>query len=51
MISSGGFDASNDKHKDLILSLMMTACDLSDQTKDWANSKETAVCHFDPSGN
>ena len=26
-----------------ILDLCMTACDLSDQTKDWENTKNTAV--------
>ena len=30
MVSSG-YDASNADHKALLLSLMMTACDLSDQ--------------------
>jgi N-acetyl-anhydromuramyl-L-alanine amidase AmpD len=42
MVSSG-YDVSNDSHRELLLSLMMTASDLSDQTKNWTNSKETAV--------
>ena len=43
MISSGGYDPSLRRHRDLLLSLLMTACDLSDQAKDWENSKNTAV--------
>lgn len=33
----------NDEQKLMILHLSMTACDLSDQTKDWKNTKNTAV--------
>ncbi|XP_077975468.1 cGMP-dependent 3',5'-cyclic phosphodiesterase-like isoform X2 [Styela clava] len=32
----------NEEEKSLLLDLSMTACDLSDQTKDWKNTKNTA---------
>jgi cGMP-dependent 3',5'-cyclic phosphodiesterase len=38
-----GYDPDNGHHRSMLLSLLMTACDLSDQAKDWENSKETAV--------
>lgn len=34
--------------KALMLDLCMTACDLSDQTKDWTNTKNTAVLYHIP---
>ena len=42
MIASG-YDATNSAHRDILLSLLMTASDLSDQAKDWNNSKTIAV--------
>lgn len=42
MIQRGYDRESKDDHY-LFLSLMMTACDLSDQTKDWSASKEIAA--------
>ena len=42
MISSG-YNSGDGRHRLLLLSLLMTACDLSDQAKDWENSKNTAV--------
>ncbi|XP_015914248.2 cGMP-dependent 3',5'-cyclic phosphodiesterase isoform X2 [Parasteatoda tepidariorum] len=37
-----GYDASNPEHHRILLCLMVTSCDLSDQTKDWINTKEIA---------
>ncbi|XP_067009440.1 cGMP-dependent 3',5'-cyclic phosphodiesterase [Anabrus simplex] len=37
-----GYDKNNEKHKRLLLSLLMTCSDLSDQTKDWKTSKKIA---------
>lgn len=31
------------KHQKLLFEMLMTCCDLSDQTKDWKVSKKTAV--------
>lgn len=42
-VVSDGFDAKNRQHKQLVLCLLMTASDLSDQTKSFANSKTIAV--------
>src|SRR6218665_1287593 len=42
-VASDGFDANNRQHKQLLLCLLMTASDLSDQTKSFANSKAIAV--------
>ncbi|XP_047002049.1 cGMP-dependent 3',5'-cyclic phosphodiesterase-like [Schistocerca americana] len=39
---SNGFDKSNDRHRKLLLFLLMTAADLSDQTKDWQVSRQIA---------
>ena len=38
-----GYDRTNVTHRHLLLRLMMTACDLSDQTKSFENSKAIAV--------
>ena len=38
-----GYDFKRPIHRNLLLSLLMTSCDLSDQAKDWDNSRETAV--------
>lgn len=43
-----GYNTERPDHRSLLLSLLMTACDLSDQAKDWDNSRETAVSHFWP---
>ncbi|XP_054706189.1 cGMP-dependent 3',5'-cyclic phosphodiesterase-like [Uloborus diversus] len=37
-----GYDKSNPDHHSILLCLMVTSCDLSDQTKDWKNTKEIA---------
>ena len=38
----GGVNSNNPKHHHLTSCLMMTAADLSDQTKDWVNTKRVA---------
>jgi len=38
-----GYDRTCIKHRHLLLRLLMTACDLSDQTKSFDNSKAIAV--------
>lgn len=38
-----GFDTKNERHHSLLLCLLMTASDLSDQTKPWDNTKHVAV--------
>ena len=40
---AGEFAKSNAKHRDLLMCLCMTSCDLSDQTKNWATVKKVAV--------
>lgn len=40
---AGGYDKNNKKHHQLLMSLLMTSCDLSDQTKNWRKSKKIAV--------
>ncbi|XP_029823434.1 cGMP-dependent 3',5'-cyclic phosphodiesterase isoform X2 [Ixodes scapularis] len=37
-----GYDVSNRKHHQLLTSMLVTCCDLSDQTKDWRSSKKIA---------
>lgn len=37
------FDQNNSERKRLFLNMLMTCCDLSDQTKQWKVSKKTAV--------
>ncbi|ELU14020.1 hypothetical protein CAPTEDRAFT_109907, partial [Capitella teleta] len=37
-----GYDKKNPRHRSLLLFLLMTSCDLSDQTKNWTNSKKIA---------
>ena len=39
---AGGLNPSNPQHHHLTSCLLMTASDLSDQTKDWVNSKKIA---------
>ncbi|XP_071454561.1 cGMP-dependent 3',5'-cyclic phosphodiesterase-like [Hetaerina americana] len=41
-LSNEGYDKSNEHHRGLLLSLLMTCCDLSDQTKSWSISKKIA---------
>ncbi|XP_063234184.1 cGMP-dependent 3',5'-cyclic phosphodiesterase-like [Bacillus rossius redtenbacheri] len=41
-LASGGLPRGDPRHKNLLLSLLMTASDLSDQTKDWRTSKHIA---------
>lgn len=38
-----GYDKNRADHHQLLLFLMMTAADLSDQTKDWKSSRNAAV--------
>lgn len=38
-----GFDSKNERHHSLLLCLLMTASDLSDQTKPWDNTKHVAA--------
>lgn len=42
-MASEGFDNSSSRHRQLLLFLLMTCADLSDQTKDWKVSRTTAV--------
>ncbi|XP_063714234.1 cGMP-dependent 3',5'-cyclic phosphodiesterase-like isoform X2 [Symsagittifera roscoffensis] len=37
-----GYKVDDDKHHEMLLCLIMTSCDLSDQTKDWNNLIEVA---------
>ncbi|GAB6033257.1 cGMP-dependent 3',5'-cyclic phosphodiesterase [Chamberlinius hualienensis] len=39
---TSGYDKSNAKHHKYLVCLLMTACDVSDQTKDWRCSKKIA---------
>ncbi|KAF4517970.1 hypothetical protein B566_EDAN005337 [Ephemera danica] len=41
-LATEGYDRNNEAHHGLLLSLLMTCCDLSDQTKDWRESKKIA---------
>ncbi|XP_059079740.1 cGMP-dependent 3',5'-cyclic phosphodiesterase-like isoform X3 [Tigriopus californicus] len=43
---SQGYNPHQERHHELLLSLLMTACDLSDQAKDWPNSKNIAECVY-----
>jgi len=45
-MASRGMDLTRDHHRELLLAVCMTACDLSDQTKDWKTTKDTAVSRF-----
>ncbi|XP_059178627.1 cGMP-dependent 3',5'-cyclic phosphodiesterase-like isoform X2 [Physella acuta] len=43
LAESDAYDRNNPKHKHILLCLLMTACDLSDQTKNWNNTKHIAA--------
>ncbi|KAH9523328.1 cGMP-dependent 3',5'-cyclic phosphodiesterase [Bulinus truncatus] len=43
LAESDSYDRNNPKHKHILLCLLMTACDLSDQTKNWNNTKHIAT--------
>ncbi|GFN82273.1 cGMP-dependent 3',5'-cyclic phosphodiesterase-like [Plakobranchus ocellatus] len=43
LAQSGAYDKSNARDKQVLLCLLMTACDLSDQTKNWNNTKYIAA--------
>ncbi|XP_055894409.1 uncharacterized protein LOC106057313 isoform X3 [Biomphalaria glabrata] len=43
LAESDSYDRNNAKHKHILLCLLMTACDLSDQTKNWNNTKHIAA--------
>lgn len=38
-----GYDRTNKQHHSLLLCLLMTSCDLSDQTKGWKTTRKIAV--------
>lgn len=38
-----GYDPKNKQHHNLLLCLLMTSCDLSDQTKGWKTTRKIAV--------
>ena len=38
----GKYDNSNANHHELLLCLLMTSADLSDQTKNWKNTRKVA---------
>ena len=40
---SVGYDRTNKQHHSLLLCLLMTSCDLSDQTKGWKTTRKIAV--------
>ena len=42
-MSDGGYRPKEPRHRRLLHSLLMTAADLSDQTKRWLSSKKAAV--------
>jgi cGMP-dependent 3',5'-cyclic phosphodiesterase len=42
-MAKAGYSRTNSKHHNLLLCLLMTASDLSDQTKNWQNTKQIAV--------
>ncbi|XP_037792797.1 cGMP-dependent 3',5'-cyclic phosphodiesterase-like [Penaeus monodon] len=41
-VADTGYDGRNPRHHELLICLLMTAADLSDQTKDWQSSKHVA---------
>lgn len=41
-----GFNNEDPIHQKLLHAMLMTCCDLNDQTKDWKTSKKTAVSIF-----
>ncbi|CAH8528317.1 unnamed protein product [Schistosoma turkestanicum] len=41
-LTSQTFNPMNDKHRQLLLSIIVTACDLNDQCKQWSNTCEVA---------
>ncbi|GFR02488.1 cGMP-dependent 3',5'-cyclic phosphodiesterase, partial [Trichonephila clavata] len=41
-VLTDGYDRTNQDHHNTLLCLIVTSCDLSDQTKDWSNTKEIA---------
>ncbi|TGZ38374.1 Phosphodiesterase [Temnothorax longispinosus] len=43
----GGYNKNDSKQQKLLFEMLMTCCDLSDQTKDWKISKKTAEQIFD----
>lgn len=45
-----GYDRTNKQHHSLLLCLLMTSCDLSDQTKGWKTTRKIAVSAAAPCG-
>uniref|UniRef100_A0A8C5NN77 Phosphodiesterase n=1 Tax=Junco hyemalis TaxID=40217 RepID=A0A8C5NN77_JUNHY len=43
-----GYDSKNKQHRSLLLCLLMTSCDLSDQTKGWKTTRKIAVSDLFP---
>lgn len=39
---TGGYDKKSTEHHNLLLCLLMTSCDISDQTKDWRSTRKIA---------
>lgn len=43
---SGGYNPKRRTHRSMLLCLLMTSCDLSDQTKDWKTTRKIAVSNL-----
>ena len=43
LCTGGAYNKNDPRDKHILLCLLMTACDLSDQTKNWHNTKYIAV--------
>ncbi|OON23881.1 3'5'-cyclic nucleotide phosphodiesterase [Opisthorchis viverrini] len=46
-MSRDGYDSSSEEHRHMLLSLVATASDLSDQCKSWFNSRKAASLIYD----
>ncbi|XP_067663300.1 cGMP-dependent 3',5'-cyclic phosphodiesterase-like isoform X2 [Haliotis asinina] len=42
-MAENGYDSTQPDQRNMLLCLLMTSCDLSDQTKDWNNTKHIAA--------
>ncbi|XP_046549906.1 LOW QUALITY PROTEIN: cGMP-dependent 3',5'-cyclic phosphodiesterase-like [Haliotis rubra] len=42
-MAENGYDSTQPEQRNMLLCLLMTSCDLSDQTKDWNNTKHIAA--------
>ncbi|XP_046331739.1 cGMP-dependent 3',5'-cyclic phosphodiesterase-like isoform X1 [Haliotis rufescens] len=43
IMAEKGYDSTKPNQRNMLLCLLMTSCDLSDQTKDWNNTKHIAA--------